>query len=67
MLTEMELMILSRWVDSNYQFYGTYYGRHHSAWVNADPAKPAYNPAADFRRKPLFSEAVAMFAPAWHR
>ena len=67
MLTEMELMILSRWVDSNYQFYGTYYGRHHSAWVNADPAKPAYNPATDFRRKPLFSEAIAMFAPAWHR
>jgi len=23
MLTESELMIVSRWVDSNYQFYGS--------------------------------------------
>ena len=67
MLTEMELMILSRWADTNYQFYGTYYGRHHSHWVNADPAKPAYDPAADFRRKALFSEAISMSAPDWHR
>jgi len=66
MLNKNELMILSRWVDSNYQFYGGYYGRHHSAWVNADAQNPSYNPA-DFRRKPLFEEAISMYAPTWHR
>jgi mono/diheme cytochrome c family protein len=66
MLNKNELMILSRWVDCNYQFYGSYYGRHHSAWVNADPQKPSYKPA-DFRRKPLFEEAISMRAPRWHR
>jgi hypothetical protein len=66
MLTENELMIVSRWVDSNYQFYGSYYGRRKSHWVNADPGEPEYQPA-DFRRKATFEEAVSMFAPAWHR
>jgi hypothetical protein len=66
MLNKMELMILSRWVDSNYQFYGGYYGRHHSAWVDADPKNPSYKPA-DFRREPLFEEAISMRAPQWHR
>jgi len=66
MLTENELMILSRWIDSNYQFYGSYYGRHHSHWVNADPANVSYKPE-DFRRKPAFDEAISMFAPKWHR
>ena len=66
MLTETELMILSRWADSNYQFYGTYYGRHHWTWVNPDPKNPSYRPT-DFRRKPLFEEAISMFAPNWHR
>jgi len=66
MLTPTERMILSRWVDTNYQFYGTYYGRHHAHWVNPDPSNPNYNPA-DFRRKPLFEEAISPSAPAWHR
>jgi len=66
MLNANELMILSRWVDANYQFYGTYYGRHHSHWVNADPANASYKPE-DFRRKPAFDEAISMFAPKWHR
>jgi len=66
MLTEMELMILSRWVDSNYQFYGSYFGRHHPQWVDADPANPAYAPA-DFRRRATFEEATSFFAPQWHR
>jgi len=66
MLTEMELMILSRWVDSNYQFYGSYFGRQHPQWVNADPGNPAYNPA-DFRRKATFEEATGFLAPEWHR
>lgn len=66
MLTKNELMILSRWVDSNYQFYGAYYGRHHFHWISPDPENPSYKPA-DFRRKALFAEAISMFAPDWHR
>jgi hypothetical protein len=66
MLSEMELMILCRWVDSNYQFYGTYFGRHHPQWLNPDPAIPEYRPA-DFRREPTFEEAVNFLAPEWHR
>jgi hypothetical protein len=66
MLTAMELMILSRWVDSNYQYYGSYFGRHHSHWIAADPAVPAYSPV-DFRRKATFAEAVNFLAPSWHQ
>ncbi len=66
MVTGTELMILCRWVDTNYQFYGTYYGRHHARWVKPDPKKPSYDPA-DFRRKPTFEEAINFFAPEWHR
>jgi len=66
MLTAMERMVLARWVDSNYQFYATYYGRHHVHWINADPADPAYDPA-DFRRRPTFEEAISALAPPWHR
>ena len=66
MLTRMELMVLNRWVDSNYQFYGTYYGRHHAKWVNADPKNAKYDPK-DFRRKPAFMEAIGFYAPEWHR
>jgi hypothetical protein len=66
MLTPTELMILSRWVDSNYQFYGSYFGRQHPQWLKPDPAVPAYNPA-DFRRKPTFAEATSFLAPPWHR
>ncbi|MCD6395752.1 MAG: hypothetical protein J7M40_19890 [Planctomycetes bacterium] len=66
MLNNNELMILSRWVDTNYQFYGTYYGRHHSRWAKADPKNDSYKPE-DFRRKPLFAETISMRAPDWHR
>jgi hypothetical protein len=66
MLTDMELMALSRWVDSNYQYYGSYWGRQHPQWQKADPKNPAYRPA-DFRRKATFEEAVGFLAPAWHR
>ena len=65
-LTPMELMILARWVDTNYQFYGSYFGRQHPEWLNADPAVSAYSPA-DFRRKATFEEATGFNAPAWHR
>ncbi len=66
MLDEMEMMMLSRWMDSNYQFYGSYYGRHHSHWVSPDPAVADYDPE-DFRRRATFEEAVSKSAPAWHR
>jgi cytochrome c553 len=66
MLTEREMMILSRWVDANYQYYGSYFGRQHPRWVSSDPAVPAYDPA-DFRRKPTFEEATSFLAPEWHR
>jgi hypothetical protein len=66
MLTERELMVLCRWVDSNYQFYGSFFGRHHPQWVNQDPKNPSYDPA-DFRRKATFEEATGFLAPPWHR
>ena len=66
LLTEMEQMVLSRWVDSNYQFYGCYFGRQHPQWTKADPKVPAYDPA-DFRRKASFEEAISFLAPVWHR
>lgn len=67
MLTAMELMVVSRWVDTNYQYYGSYWGRHHAQWAGKrDPAVPAYDPA-DFRRKATFEEAIGFLAPPWHR
>ncbi len=66
MLTANELMIVSRWVDTNYQFYGSYFGRQHPQWVKSDSAVPSYNPA-DFRRKATFEEAIGFLAPPWHR
>ena len=51
MLSAMELMILCRWVDSNYQFYGSYFGRQHPQWVNADPGnRPTIRPISAARR-----------------
>jgi len=66
MLTDRQRMIVERWVDTNYQFYGSYYGRQHAHWGAADTGNPAYDPA-DFRRKPTFAESVSDEAPAWHR
>ncbi len=57
LLSRAEQLKIIRWVDTNYQFYGTYYGRHHGA----HKAHP------DFRRRPLFDEAISMSAPTWHR
>ncbi len=67
MLTSMELMVLFRWIDTNYQFYGSYFGRQHPRWLQPDPNVPEYNPAVDFRRKATFDEATGWLAPAWHR
>jgi len=66
MLTPMQLMILTRWVDTNYQFYGSYYGRHQSSWANPDSKNPNYDPK-NHRRKPTFAEATSKIAPPWHR
>ncbi|MCU0873344.1 MAG: hypothetical protein MUE50_13470 [Pirellulaceae bacterium] len=66
MLTERELMILSRWVDTKYQFCASYFGRQHPQWVNRDPAVPTYDPA-DFRRKSTLAEATRFPALEWHR
>ena len=60
------MMVVSRWVDSNYQFYGSYFGRQHPQWVHPDPNVPAYSPA-DFRREATFEEAIGFLAPPWHR
>ena len=57
LLSKAELLKIVRWVDSNYQFYGTYYGRHHAAHANVP----------DFRRAPTFQEAISPLAPEWHR
>jgi hypothetical protein len=66
MLTEMELMRLTRWVDSNYQFYGSFYGRQHPMWKDADPKNPDYNPK-NFRRRATFEETISNRAPKWHK
>lgn len=56
-LGQRDLLKVIRWVDSNYQFYGTYYGRRHGA----------HQALADFRRAPSFEEAISPMAPEWHR
>ena len=66
MLSSREMMILCRWVDANYQFYGSYYGRRHSHWEKPDPKDPSYNPV-NFRRKATFAEAISDRAPEWHK
>ena len=57
LLDETEMLKLIRWVDTNYQFYGTYYGRHHGA----------HKGHPDFRHKPTFDEAISPDAPSWHK
>jgi mono/diheme cytochrome c family protein len=66
MLNPRELMVLGRWVDTNYQFYGSYFGRQHPQWTKRDPKNAAYDPG-DFRRKATFEEATGFLAPPWHR
>jgi hypothetical protein len=57
MLTPRELMILSRWVDANYQFFGSYYGRRNGRFAKTK----------DFRRKATAAEAISNVAPKWHK
>ena len=63
----MELQRLRRWIDSNYQFYGTYYGRRHSHWATNDDTAKGYEAKRDFRRKATFEEATSNVAPEWHK
>ncbi|MHC4188003.1 MAG: hypothetical protein ACYSRQ_07405 [Planctomycetota bacterium] len=55
-LTKEEMIQVVTWIDSNAQYYGTYYGKHHIAYQD----KPG------FRRLPTFEEAIDEVAPAWH-
>jgi hypothetical protein len=56
MLTKEEMIQLVTWIDSNAQYYGSYYGKHHIAYRD----KPG------FRQLPSFEEVLDEVAPAWH-
>jgi len=55
-LTKEEMIQVVTWIDSNAQYYGSYYGKHHLAYRD----KPG------FRRLPTFEEAIDGVAPDWH-
>ena len=55
-LTDEELWKIFRWIDTNYSFYGTYYGRHHGDWQGH----------SNFRPMPTVEEALSNVAPSWH-
>jgi len=55
-LTKGEFIQVVTWIDSNAQYYGTYYGKHHLA----------YKGKTGFRRVPTFEETISGRAPAWH-
>ena len=56
LLTQAEMLKVIRWADTNYQFYGSYYGRHHGA----------HKDHPEFRRRATFEEAISPIAPKWH-
>ena len=56
MLTKEEMIQLVTWIDSNAQYYGSYYGKHHLAYKG----KPG------FRKLPTFEETIEEVAPGWH-
>ena len=56
LLSQAEMLKIIRWVDTNYQFYGSYYGRHHGA----------HKDHPEFRRRATFEEATSSLAPKWH-
>jgi hypothetical protein len=55
-LSKEEMIQVVTWVDSNAQYYGSYYGKHHIAHQD----KPG------FRTVPTFEEAIDHVAPDWH-
>jgi len=56
MLTKAEFIQVVTWIDSNAQYYGTYYGKHHLA----------YRHKTGFRTVPTFEETINNQAPPWH-
>ncbi|MBE0537792.1 MAG: hypothetical protein IH624_19200, partial [Phycisphaerae bacterium] len=52
-LTQEEWIRLTTWVDSNGQYYGSYYGRRNLRYADHP----------NFRPKPTFAEAVSTKAP----
>jgi hypothetical protein len=52
-LTDAEMVRLTTWVDSNGQFYGSYYGRRNTK----------YKDHPNFRPVPTFEEAIAALPP----
>ncbi len=57
LLSNEELIRIITFIDSNAQYYGTYYGRHHSA----------HKDHPNFRVVPTFDEAISSEAPIWHQ
>jgi hypothetical protein len=56
-LTIAQRLKIIRWVDSNYQYYSSYYGRWHGD----------HRDHPNFRVFPMFEEANSMIAPSWHK
>ena len=55
-LTTDEMIQVVTWIDSNAQYYGSYYGKHHLAHKGKE----------GFRKVPTFEEAIDDVAPPWH-
>jgi len=54
-LSAAEFLRLANWIDTNCQYYGSYWGRRDLK----------YKDSPDFRYVPSFEEARSRFAPAW--
>jgi len=54
-LTEVETLPVMNWIDTNCQYYGSYWGRRDLR----------YRETPNFRRVPTFEEARSMKPPAW--
>lgn len=54
-LKDEELLLLSNWIDTNCQYYGSYWGRRDLR----------YKDVPNFRRAPTFEEARSSRAPEW--
>ncbi len=54
-LKDEEMLPLMNWIDTNCQYYGSYWGRRDLS----------HKDAPDFRRVPTFEEARGTRAPAW--
>lgn len=52
-LSPAELLKISTWIDTNCQYYGSYWGRRHVKFKNAP----------DFRPRATFEQAIATAPP----